>query len=64
MQKCIQLKLDELNLTLVLTEKVHKNMVNFEPHNNILSLSGTNDFTSNIKFPKTVISTLANFMDT
>lgn len=52
---------DELNLTLPLTEKVYRNMDNFEPHHNLLSLSGPNDFTSNIKFPKTIVSTLANY---
>lgn len=53
---------DELNFTLILTEKVHKNMDNFEPHNNILSLTGINEFTSNIKFPKTIVSTISNYM--
>lgn len=52
---------DELNLTLPLTEKVYRNMDNFEPHHNLLSLSGPNEFTSNIKFPKTIVSTLANW---
>ena len=52
---------DELNLTLPLTEKVYRNMDNFEPHHNLLSLSGVNEFTSNIKFPKTIVSTLANW---
>lgn len=55
---------DELNLTLPLTEKVYRHMDNFEPHHNLLSLSGPNDFTSNIKFPKTIVSTLANWMNT
>lgn len=54
---------DELNLTLPMTEKVYRNMENFEPHHNLLSLSGPNDFTSNIKLPKTIISTLANYMN-
>jgi hypothetical protein len=53
---------DELNLTLLLTEKTSgKNADNFEPHHNILSLSGVNEFTSNIKFPKTIVSTLSNY---
>jgi len=50
--------MDELNLTLILTEKVHKNMGNFEPHHNILTLSGPNDFSNNLKFPKTVVSNI------
>lgn len=54
---------DELNLTLPMTEKVYRHMDNFEPHHNLLSLSGPNDFTSNIKFPKTIVSTLANWMN-
>lgn len=33
----------------------------FESHNNILTLTGPNEFGTNIKFPKTVISTLANY---
>lgn len=49
---------DEMNLTLVLTNKVHRNMNNFESHNNILSLSSVNEFTSTIKFPKTIVSTV------
>lgn len=55
---------DELNLTLVLTEKVYRNMNNFDPHHNILSMSGVNEFTNNIKYPKTIVSTLSNWMST
>ena len=54
---------DELNLTLILTEKVHRNMENFEPHHNILTLNGPNEFSNNIKLPKTIISTLSNWMN-
>ena len=54
---------DELNLTLVLTEKVYKNLDNFEPHHNVLSLNGTNEFSNSIMFPKTVVSTLSNWFD-
>lgn len=52
---------DELNLTLALTEKVYRNLDNFEPHHNVLSLTGVNEFSSNIKLPKTVVSTLSNW---
>jgi len=55
---------DELNLTLVLTQKVLNNMSNFDPHHNILSMSGVNEFTNNIKLPKTIVSTLSNWMMT
>lgn len=55
------ISLDELNLTLALTEKVYRNLDNFEPHHNVLSLTGVNEFSSNIKLPKTVVSTLSNW---
>lgn len=54
---------DELNLSLVLTEKVMRNLCNFEPHHNILTLGGPNEFSNNIKLPKTIISTLSNWMN-
>lgn len=54
---------DELNLSLALTEKVLRNLHNFEPHHNILTLGGPNEFSSNIKLPKTIISTLSNWMN-
>ena len=52
---------DQMNLTLPLTQKIIKNMTYFEPHHSLLALSGTNDFTNNIKYPKTIVSNLANF---
>jgi len=55
---------DELNLTLPLTERILRHMDNFESHHNLLSLTGPNEFTSNIKFPKTIVSTIANWMNT
>lgn len=54
---------DELNLSLALTEKVLKHLHNFEPHHNILTLGGPNEFSNNIKLPKTIISTLSNWMN-
>lgn len=53
---------DELNLYLVLTEKVLRNLHNFEPHHNILTLDSPNEFSSDIKLPKTIISTLSNWI--
>lgn len=54
---------DSLNITLIdgVNSAIGAEMHNFEPHNNILTLTGENDFSSNIKFPKPVISTLANW---
>lgn len=52
---------DELNLSLILTNKVYKNVENLLPHHNILGLTGPNDFTNNIKYPKTIVSTLSNW---
>lgn len=53
---------DELNLSLVLTEKVLRNLNNFEPHHNILTLGSPNEFSNNIKLPKTIISSISNWM--
>ncbi len=52
---------DELNLTLVLTQSVAQHMHNFESHHNVLGLTGPNEFTNNIKFPKTIVGTLSNW---
>lgn len=46
---------------LPLTENIVKNMDNFEPHHNILTLSGVNEFSNALAFPKTIVSTLSNF---
>jgi hypothetical protein len=55
---------DELNVTLIsgVNDTVRAEMHNFEPHNNILSLTGENDFSSNIKMPKPVVGLLSNWM--
>lgn len=53
---------DELNITLILTKAVSENMDNFNPHHNILSLTGVNEFTNNIKFPKTIVGTLSSWL--
>ena len=52
---------DALNLTLALGYNVVKNLENFAPYHSLLGLTGVNDFSSNIKFPKTVVSNLANW---
>jgi hypothetical protein len=55
---------DELNLTLLLTKKEMDYAKNFLIYHNTLSLSGPNEIAGNsIKYPKTVVSTLANWMD-
>lgn len=54
---------DALNLYLPVTKKVRDNAVNFESHHNILALTGPNEFASNIKYPKTIVSTLANWFN-
>lgn len=52
---------DALNLSLILTKDVKDNLENFAPHHSLLALSGVNDFSGNIAFPKTVVSNLANW---
>ena len=54
---------DELNLYLLTTEKLLRNAKYLEPYNNILGMSGPDDFSSNIKFAKTVVTSLSNFMN-
>lgn len=54
---------DQLNLTLILTQKAYRNLENFEPHHNVLSLSGVNEFSSYVKLPKTLVSTLSNWFN-
>jgi preprotein translocase subunit Sec63 len=56
--------MDELNVTLVLTKKAYQNLCNFEPHHNVLSLNGPDEFSNAIAFPKTVVSTLSNWFNT
>lgn len=55
---------DAMNFTLALTKKTIDQLENFEPHHNVLALSGYNEFSGNLSYPKTVISTLANWIET
>jgi hypothetical protein len=52
---------DEMNLYLLTTQKLYRTAKYLEPYNNILGLSGPDEFSNNIKFPKTIVSTLANW---
>ena len=52
-----------MNLKLLTTKKMVESVEPLEPWNNVLSLNGPNEMSSNIKFPKTIVSTLANWMD-
>lgn len=52
---------DMLNMTLVLTKKAMDQLHNFDPDHNVLSLSGPNEFSNAMGFPKTIVSTLANW---
>lgn len=54
---------DALNLMLIsgVSNILVNESTNFEPHNNILTLTGPNEFGTNIKLPKTLISTIANY---
>jgi hypothetical protein len=50
-----------MNLYLLTTQKLYRTAKYLEPYNNILGLSGPDEFSNNIKFPKTIVSTLANW---
>jgi hypothetical protein len=52
-----------MNLYLLVTKKMVESVGSLEPWNNILGLSGPNEMSSNIKFPKTIISTLSNWIN-
>lgn len=54
---------DQMNLTLTLTKKAREQLVNFEPHHNILSLGAPGEFSGTIAFPKTNIATLSNWFN-
>lgn len=62
-QKCVQLFLDEMNLHLLLTKEVCEDVHGLEPYHNVLGLSGPNEISNNIKFPKTLVTTFANFFN-
>lgn len=57
------IEMDEMNLYLITTDPVARNAHYMRPMHNILGLTGPNEFSNNIKFPKTLISTLANWMN-
>lgn len=54
---------DEMTLYLLVTKKMVSAANKLEPYRNILSLSGPNEMSANIKLPKTIISTIANWID-
>lgn len=54
---------DEMNLYLLVTKKMIDAVGGLEPWNNILGLSGPNEMSSNIKFPKTLVSTFSNWIN-
>ncbi len=54
---------DALHIYVPLTKKTIDNLENFRPHHNILSLAGPDEFSNNIKFPKTLVSTMANWFN-
>lgn len=55
--------MDALNFTLTLTKPAIEQLVNFEPHHSVLGLSGPNEFSNCLSFPKTVTATLANWFN-
>lgn len=52
---------DSMNLKLILTQKAIKQLDNFKPHHSVLALTGPDEFGGAIQYPKTLISTLANW---
>lgn len=54
---------DEVNLYLLTTEKLLRNGKYLEPYNNILGMSGPNEFSNNLKMAKTVVTSISNWMN-
>jgi hypothetical protein len=52
-----------MNIYLLVTKKMQDAVGPLEPWNNVLGLSGPNEMSSNIKFPKTLVSTLSNWIN-
>lgn len=50
-----------MNLYLLLTRKMAQKGYRMAPENNILGLTGPNEFSNNIKMSKTNISTIGNW---
>jgi hypothetical protein len=53
---------DEMAITLPLTDKVINDLHNFDSINNILSVTGPNEFGGNMVYCKTAVSTMANWL--
>lgn len=51
-----------MNIYLLTTKKMMDAAHKLLPHHNVLGLSGPNDISNNIKFPKTIVSTLSNWL--
>lgn len=54
---------DEMNLALALTDEVVDSLEGLEPYHNVLGLTGPDEISNNIKFPKTLIKTFANYFN-
>lgn len=55
--------MDEMNVYLLTTQKLLRNAKYLEPYNNILGLTGPDEFSNNIKMPKTLVSTISNWFN-
>lgn len=54
---------DEMNLALIITDVVAASVSGLEPYHNVLGLSGPDEMSGNIKFPKTLITTFSNYFN-
>lgn len=53
---------DEMAITMPLTDIVLDNLHNFDSVNNVMTLSGPNEFSGNMAYCKTAVSTMANWL--
>lgn len=54
---------DEMNLYLITTDVVADAVSGLEPYHNVLGLSGPDEMSNNIKFPKTLVTTFSNYFN-
>lgn len=54
---------DEMNLSLIMTDVIAEASKGLEPYHNVLGLSGPDEVSNNIKFPKTLVTTFSNFFN-
>lgn len=56
------MKMDALNFTMMLDNKMSHIMRHLDPHKSCFELDSPKTISGNLSFPKTVVSTMSNWM--